>query len=115
MSGQVKCGSCGATYSPVQADGMRYFHACAPLPHPQLATVQGKVSKGTPLTAEELGILVNPWLERADKRDENIDHAAHLAHLAALDEHGQRADRKAFARGEVVPYIRAIGKGVTPA
>lgn len=26
----MKCLGCGATYEPVLADGMRYFHACSP-------------------------------------------------------------------------------------
>lgn len=32
----VKCRTCGATYEREQADGTRYFHACAPLSVPEL-------------------------------------------------------------------------------
>ena len=27
----VQCKACGATYEPIGADGVRYFHACPPL------------------------------------------------------------------------------------
>lgn len=27
----VKCNACGGTYSPVQPDGMQYFHVCPPI------------------------------------------------------------------------------------
>lgn len=40
----VKCLSCGATYEPVLADGMLYFHACSPFSAAELRTA---VTAGT--------------------------------------------------------------------
>lgn len=30
----VTCNSCGGTYPPVQADGLRYYHQCPPVQNP---------------------------------------------------------------------------------
>jgi ssDNA-binding Zn-finger/Zn-ribbon topoisomerase 1 len=59
----TKCNACGATYSSVQADGSRYFHACAPIPNPAF---NADPKKG-PVDLREI-------IERPNKRDENISH-----------------------------------------
>jgi hypothetical protein len=50
MSERYECLSCGGQYSPVQADGTFYYHACAPI---------GRDAEGRAI-------------ERPDKRDENL-------------------------------------------
>jgi len=41
-----KCNSCGGTYSPVQRDGMLFFHACPPdIVEPAEFDAQGKLVK----------------------------------------------------------------------
>lgn len=45
-----ECGTCGGRYAPILPDGYRYFHACAPVWDADLKT----------------------YVERPDKRDENI-------------------------------------------
>lgn len=52
---QRQCKSCGSTYPVTQADGMAYFHACAPV---------GVNADGSPK-------------ERGNKRDENIKLDSH--------------------------------------
>lgn len=47
---RLKCNTCGGTYDDVQADGVRYFHACAPM-----------WDAGT-----------EAYVERPNKRDENV-------------------------------------------
>jgi hypothetical protein len=56
-----KCNSCGATYSPVQADGSRYFHACSPIPNPAYQPDPTKAAFNP-----------TPTIERPNKLDENI-------------------------------------------
>lgn len=66
----TKCNSCGGTYAPVQADGSRYFHACAPIPNP---AYQPDPTKGA--------VNLQQTIERPNKRDENfagIDPATKL-------------------------------------
>jgi hypothetical protein len=55
------CNSCGATYTPIQRDGSRYFHACGPIPNPayQPDATQAKFDPRV-------------TIERPNKRDENI-------------------------------------------
>lgn len=56
-----KCNSCGGTYQPIQRDGSRYFHACAPVRNP---AYQPDPTKGP----------VNPQdtIERPNMRNENL-------------------------------------------
>jgi ssDNA-binding Zn-finger/Zn-ribbon topoisomerase 1 len=56
-----KCNSCGGTYSQVQADGSRYFHACPPIPNPGY---QPDPTKGA--------VVLQQTIERPNKRDENV-------------------------------------------
>jgi hypothetical protein len=35
---RVQCQTCGGVYSPLQADGTEYYHACPPLSVPELKT-----------------------------------------------------------------------------
>ncbi len=68
-----KCNTCGGTYAPILPDGMRYFHACPPLhrvrvKHQDGTTAVVDVDKVVP-TDER---LEDVFVERADKRDENV-------------------------------------------
>jgi hypothetical protein len=58
-----KCNACGATYPSVQADGSRYFHACAPIANPAFNT-----------DPEKGPVDLRETIERPNKRDENISH-----------------------------------------
>jgi hypothetical protein len=77
MTTKLKCGTCGGTYQPIQADGLRYFHACSPVYDPV-----AKVSR-----------------ERPDRRDENIvvDGASRCV--------GIRAEGKGAVAVEVAPEL----------
>lgn len=57
----TRCNSCGGTYAPTQADGSRYFHACAPIANP---AYQPDPQKGP--------VNLQQTIERPNKRDENI-------------------------------------------
>lgn len=89
-----QCGTCGATYEPLQADGANYFHACAPLSVQEIArgVKDGTVvlspeqarqldaaqtaDKADPVADGErsraLGYLEQLVIERPSKRDENV-------------------------------------------
>lgn len=56
-----KCNSCGGTYSPIQADGLQYFHTCPPIPNPAYNPDPTKGATNFQLT-----------IERPNKRDENV-------------------------------------------
>jgi len=73
MSQRNKRGTCQGTYPPIQADGLRYFHACPPA-----------VDPGT-----------GPATKRADKRDENVtvDAAGRFS--------GIRAEGKGVSAAEI--------------
>jgi hypothetical protein len=68
---RVQCNCCGAIYDTVQADGMLYFHACAPLSSVELAAAvtAGKVTLPPKETAGD-AVLARTY-ERANKRNEN--------------------------------------------
>jgi ssDNA-binding Zn-finger/Zn-ribbon topoisomerase 1 len=57
----TKCNSCGGTYNSIQADGSRYFHACADIPNPAYNADPTK----PPLDLRQT-------IARPNKRDENI-------------------------------------------
>jgi hypothetical protein len=94
----LKCLSCGATYEPVLADGMAYFHRCAPLSAPQLAAAvaAGKivlpVDPVTTLPESPDMAVARRTYERAQLRDENIKGPA--------------------ARPDLPAPMKAAGKGV---
>lgn len=69
---RVQCTTCGGIYDEVQADGLRYFHACPPLSSSELAAAvkAGKVELAADETAEE-AVARRVYL-RAGARDENV-------------------------------------------
>jgi hypothetical protein len=85
----LKCVSCGATYEPVLADGMLYFHRCPPLSAPELAAAiaAGKivlpVDPKTSLPETPDVAVTRRTYERAQLRDENIKGPAPRADLPA--------------------------------
>lgn len=68
----VECQACGGQYEPIQADGLQYFHRCAPLSAVELqaAVDAGKVSLPKGETAEQA--VTRRVYERANLRDENL-------------------------------------------
>jgi hypothetical protein len=58
---QFKCNACGGTYTDPQADGARYFHACAPI------VVSPAV--GDPTKPSFVAAVYGP---RPGARDENV-------------------------------------------
>jgi hypothetical protein len=56
-----KCNACGGTYTDPQTDGVRYFHACAP--------IVVKPAEGEPGTPGFVPAVYGP---RPDHRDENV-------------------------------------------
>lgn len=39
----VRCNACGGTYTPVQADGMQYFHVCPPVEAVRVQQADGAI------------------------------------------------------------------------
>lgn len=94
----VKCTACGATYEPIGADGLQYFHRCPPLSRVELAAAidAGKVGWPNNKTAADYSLAAtaaglkagdasllaaDDWLrtrtfERRNLRDENIQSTA---------------------------------------
>ena len=68
----VQCNTCGGTYEPVQADGMRYFHVCPPLSAPELqaAVDAGKVELPKGETVDDA--VSRRTYRRANHRDETV-------------------------------------------
>jgi hypothetical protein len=56
-----KCNGCGGTYDDPQSDGVRYFHACAP--------IVVKPAEGDPTKPGFVPAVYGP---RPDHRDENV-------------------------------------------
>lgn len=70
---RVKCRSCGGEYEPTQRDGLRYFHACAPLPGLVLVRRNGELmAVNADATLPDADVLVGHAVERPNKRDENV-------------------------------------------
>lgn len=71
----VKCVSCNGVYTPVQADGTRYFHVCPPL----VTYVDGAGHLLTPQQIDDAFKGDKPParvdVRRPQHRDENIDPA----------------------------------------
>lgn len=74
----LKCNSCGATYEPLLADGLQYFHRCPPLSAAELAkaVADGRVVLPVdPVTKapETVDVALSRRLyDRANLRDENV-------------------------------------------
>lgn len=58
----VRCNTCRGTYSPVLTDGTAYFHACSPVPNPDLQP-----------DPEKPRFDPREFADRLDHRDENLD------------------------------------------
>ena len=61
MPGQLKCNSCGGTYPDTTQGGVRYFHACGPIPNPLYQPDPTKPN-----------FNLQQFIERPNKRDENL-------------------------------------------
>lgn len=72
-----KCKSCQGTFEPAQRDGSLYFHACAPVANPKYQP-------------DESAPQYDPreTVERANKRDENIDDSPAAVKAAPRDANG---------------------------
>lgn len=57
----TKCTTCSGTYSPTQADGSKYFHACPPIANPAYQPDPAKPAFNLTQT-----------IEIPNKRDENL-------------------------------------------
>jgi hypothetical protein len=69
---RMKCNSCGGTYDDVSADGVPYYHACAPLTHTILRLANGTEAEMTGPLPDGAVVLRVESEERPNKRDENI-------------------------------------------
>src|SRR4051812_10296091 len=94
MTHLFQCNSCGATYGDVQANGMIYFHACAPLP------------------PDKQGFQA----ERPDKRDENLIYSK-LGRLKGIASEGLGVtcltDAKLSEQSWLAPVRKTVAKGET--
>jgi len=70
----TQCKSCNGIYEKTQRDGTLYFHACAPVANPAYQPDPTKPNFDTVET-----------IERAQKRDENIDDSPAAATAAGRD------------------------------
>ena len=66
-----QCLSCGGIYSPTNADGTAYYHACPPLSAPELAAVVAKGKIALPAGETVDVAIARRSYERANKRNEN--------------------------------------------
>jgi len=91
---RVKCNTCGGVYDDVLPDGYRYFHSCAPVPAQRVKTAGGaitvvesrqSVTEAKDATGATMIVrtfdpplpigatwLEETFVERANKRDENV-------------------------------------------
>lgn len=77
----TKCTTCSATYAPVGADNVRYFHACAPLSDVEVIAALGLNVDRTKWTALEAQTFAAAPRVRPNTRNENVPDAATLKPL----------------------------------
>lgn len=94
----VRCNVCGGTYEPMGADGLRYFHACAP------ATRRRVTRAGVPMDVPLPQVLPTdtvtvlragapvPVLVSAIAKDDVITGDTTVARAGARDENVQQID-----------------------
>jgi hypothetical protein len=68
-----QCLACGAVYQDPQKDGSSYFHACAPLRNPDYDAQFKADPQGNRVPKGPLGPTIAEFIERTDKRDENVE------------------------------------------
>lgn len=93
---RVRCNTCNGEYDDVGVDGMRYFHACPPVPAALVQHLDG--SRSIVALAKDYGtdvLIEQVSVPRLNARDENAD------------------PKLRDAKGTALP--KAAGLGVTPA
>lgn len=68
----VQCKACLATYEPIQRDGVRYFHTCAPLSNAEIKAALGLPVDEEQHTKEQAAQLAAASRVRPGARDENV-------------------------------------------
>lgn len=70
---EFQCKACGGIYIDPQPDGTRYFHVCPPVPNPDYDAQFAFNDKGERIPKGLIDPAIPAFLERADKRDENVE------------------------------------------
>lgn len=87
-----ECRSCGGTYQPIGADGVRYFHSCPPLSrHEFEAAVHAGTIVPRPLESIDDAFARRLW-PRSNPRDENVTRAPAPGQPAAMKHAGAGID-----------------------
>lgn len=69
---RFRCNACLGEFGDVLADGMRYFHACAPAIF--VTVTRGAATIEVPIEAVQPGdvVISHRYVERPNRRDENV-------------------------------------------
>lgn len=68
-----QCKTCQGVYVDPQRDGMRYFHACAPIHNPAYDAQFDIDDEGNRVAKGAIDPNIPEMLERPNKRDENVE------------------------------------------
>lgn len=101
---KLQCLSCDGVYSPLGADGMRYFHVCPDWTDAQVKEKLGIVADDDKLTDAERARIAAFPRTREDARNENIDTAKVAA---SVDR-----EHKRLPNVKDDDLVKAPGKGV---
>lgn len=70
---KYQCKACSGVYTDPARDGSRYFHSCAPVHNPAYDAQFVIDVNGSLIPRGTLNPAIPEMLERADRRDENVE------------------------------------------